>query len=744
MIYSKLVKSGFANVTGNVHVNAVNSSLLDGHAVHFATAFIHSESESFEVTDFEEPATLISIASRDLAKDPAQLPRLLLALKNVKLLADMTSVITRGAPATITGGVPYLTLDMINDRIADVLNKNGYVDKSIRLIISAIIGRVLTEFGIIYAVAGSYHVKKDTGLIPSWDQIRTESVHRLLETAITSVSTSNVIPTKKIAGSILLAPVQHTFSEIQAALLRIQTQLRALDTLGAAAFMATQSLADPHAAFGGILSLPAVDRLSRNYTFVSQYVSQLSSLDVISTTLSCVPQHTIADDIERAASAITESGRLREIQLSEFVPRTERLILEDLTGSPLQVLVAPRFDLGAVRANVSMVSSGNVGRSKILVPMNDLEDGLNTFIPSAMKLASGGILGSFHNIAAFVASTTYTSDRLDCCQGAELFHSPEALVSLGADDVYVEHLAVAVADNVIVKGVVDATTLCVKTEVSIGDTTTPLMGFVSTVKRRDQGHQLTMLNDQTFVTTSPSVLFAYGTDWDGYMEAAQTWQVGHQTLPPQKRSGEFYGQVINNVKDQLEAEEFLIPNKASSLSRELQVLVPATITGMEGLSAEVNIAEMLSGIDYSDSPLGAPYAHQLPILRRTLSSYFAFMSALPTSDNNQASEVTVAIASELEDMVGTPLVAKIVNYIKTKLLLSIDDCGERLKLRAAFKKQIVDAHLSLIVIRELLMKSQLITNDVYKLLSQEEANESAYSHSAVRNQLAGKLLKVRF
>jgi len=388
-----------------VRAKRLTETAINGTPLNLQSAFVFSEPFSIEATDQASLDDMLRIASRELARNVENMDIVRQALMSPTILSRVSARLNLDTIRFVKHGQPILTIDTLLDAVTTVCHKSSISSTAAHLAITALLGKALTDFGLVKITDGYINIEVEAGLIPSWNDIRSEAIQREFENAFGAVNMKDSIEGKSVAGTLILPPLRAKLREVATHLEGSRSRVQAVDILGAAAVVSSLDFPSKNDIFEGMLTDTTVMQANANWTFISQFAAQELPADKLTNLLNLAPKMTISKTMSMAFQSITASGRIKQIDLKDFVRNSEVLIVDDLNRMPLRLFVAAAYQGSNYRAQVSHFEEDGAAYSAMNIDV--MEEALNQHVPSVIQTVSHGVLAPFANVVRIVEGAKY-------------------------------------------------------------------------------------------------------------------------------------------------------------------------------------------------------------------------------------------------------------------------------------------------------------------------------------------------
>lgn len=660
----------------------------------FVSALIDVDTFGLRTVQTSDLSQLLAHAARQMAVDEHALPVLIATMESDTFFARLAATIWPKDGYIVKEGEPTMTLTMLRQFIVESMQQSNItigLESGVADAITALVAKALIPLDLVYMDRGWITIELPGHLLPTWATIKQEAVARHLQVILESMRLDTALRNQRTSSRIFFAPLAAMLTATAAKLHTIRAQWNAIDALAAGSLL-TLSQRQLPPEYRGLDQLPAVQAFNANFTLVTR-AKEYFQKHSLEAALQRAPTLLLTQTLPAALSSITESGRLRQVQLAEFVSKTEIMRLCDQHDNLLAVMAAPAISYPSVAAQISLVGTPAQMRPYPMTPMHDAEKLATPLIQAAAAMYPAPLAGLHNALAtAYVSDDDGTSDVTAYLFGMML------------DEAYIEHVAAALAESV---------------SVSIDASTLPEFRYAFTPRHRDPLGQLQLIA-ATAYTDDPAVVLGWAVPADVVKPAESRWVVGPQTLAPELRGRPLGGRVM--ARDGVIDEASLIPDSKSTLTR-VEVITLQLPGIAKQLTTAVNVAELLTGMAFTEfeGDKTRIYAHQLPAVRQRLSATLALVQHAYSRAGKFQTTFAPGLVASLQPFMQTPAFKAVHSQVKLSLLSTLTNAPDRRTARLSLTAGTLDAELALRLVALLLTRLNLIPYSLSQKLADPQS-----------------------
>lgn len=670
-----------------------------GRSHRFERAIIDTAAMGIRTIEVTDSAAYLDYAADLLARSSDALMLLCVCLRSDTLFARLGAEIWPKNGTIVKSGLPYITttdLVGITSKHVKSLSPKIVLGDGVIETITGLVVKALMADNIVYKDRGVVAVEVTHRFIPDWTLIKRESVSRQIKAVLDSIQVEGVFRNKQGAAAVYLAPLAQILSVSADRFREIESQWHALDALAVAALLSLTSTELPNE-YRAAIELPVVTQFAGNFTLMLQareYLkNQGQSPEVV---LQRIPLLLLSTKLSAAYSAITESGRLRDVPLATLRTNTEVSRLANSFGELTALAVMPQFTLLDVNQQISLFETRQT-EGFMLTRMTDAETLVRPIVASMAGIPKR-LLGQLANLLA-LTTLDNTDDAAD--------PSAPVLIGLLCDQLYVDHLAVSYSETVSVGAPLSAD------EKDLSPW--PEFHYIYRPRQRDPAFIIHRIGDELAITDDPAVAIAYAIESADYTEATGAWTTGDQSILEATRDHPLIGDIEGSVKDRYA----LIPDVRARMSTAVLIEIPLLPDRTVALS--IDLMKLLTGVDYTAIMAGSRikgiYAHQLPAVAASVQAALALLQAgYSTSKGQDRNAYATTAVAMLKPVLQNAQFRAVMSTVRLTAVASLATARERREGMHRLRTGALEARLSASLLAIILMRLALIDFTLYETL----------------------------
>lgn len=459
----------------------------------FDTCFVFAKIQQTFKVDYRDPLSILEYGCRLVSKSKKSCLALVSLLSNEYILDEMSNVISTGAPRSLRKNNAIIASTKLMEIVDKYLEKHDNVNHpGVQIVYKALIYQALLGYGLVLPSTDVLEVEIRRELFPNWNDIRESVLYDGLLDVIREHQLDKVYEAlalddnhiESLSSRLLLDPLKQQFRQIARKINQVFYLDHTLNIIGAACLLKI-SMPNPNLVdYQGLLSMSEYDVLCDNFTFISSFSETITSPDQIDQILSRVVTQDMLERIRVVVNRINTASEFVSLPISEVLARSYIRHYADaanvLTGVTIQPIMTyakqstavlstfntpksqdhyPIARLEEVEPTVSVLTQSirNVfSASSIFDKFNNQFIGVFTGI-SNIRGSDIGVPGETIDITAsgadFNAVRTFLLNK-SSDSGIEYSNSMPInayILITVADESYLKHLAVACADNVLIR-----------------------------------------------------------------------------------------------------------------------------------------------------------------------------------------------------------------------------------------------------------------------------------------------------
>lgn len=691
-----------------------------------AFALINSHYMSLNCYEEQSLESLLQFSCIEIAKSPQTMMQLSALLRNPQVLSSIAAKIVTPDRVQKTN-VPTIYLPRLQAVIADMLAK---IDSSIKGIANVyhpivdvytyLIGTPIAKAGMLVKGEGSYVVAMDKNMVPTWDQIKGYALAQILRNHIEKAPVADLIRDKQVMGSLLLQPLAHAFSTLSGQILSIHDRWAAFDRLGFLAAVLTLRLEEDYPEFKDLRSHPEVVAFLNNHTLVHLAVKRYEQDVSSKTTLAAgsISSATFSAQAQGLVTTMTSTPELTVVALSDFVKNTSVAWIGTAERDLAGVVVAPRFKISDLKVDVSYVDR-RVSRGEAclsMLPLEALEPTLSAALKPAQRMVETDAIDFYNVYADAVLASAETT------KGAN-----PIVIGFKADEVYLEHLAAALA-----------------TEISYnreGEIT-----YLFSPNVPDYNHLLNVSGTSSYLkaTRDAALVIAFAStvaDAEGLRvinRADSAWHVGAQNINRDLRQIPFRGYI--NADGAIGESDLIFPDRKNTLDQQDNYTFKF---GADSITVQISFYELLMNQKsfFSASEKNVVIAHRQPMVAQSVTEFLTTSVALYRACDAQSRDaISTAFADYLGDFFENGAVAALVSGIRSMLAHTAENPTTRRQRSVTLRQINVAVATYKDVAMKLLLRCAVIDRPTYDAVVSSELYTSAVVNAVLRSKVKAEPL----
>lgn len=664
---------------------------------------------SYEVDHLNDFDSILIRACRNLGARPNALIELDNLIRDPRLPAMISSKIYPRDMVPVDTKIPVIIFNEFRDGIREAIkavapnldDREGFND-----FILYLYGRPAVEAGFVLPAPRTAAIKYKSGLIPSYEEIKSGGLATLLVRVASSFK-GKIIEFRgdRIAPKMLFQTIRESLTDVSEQLLALRYQWDALDALAAVAVGKLVNEFDMDPARAGFLRHPEVDQFLSNFTLVNAALEYYKSSPA--SYKHALPAQVTAEAYSNSfkglVQAVVTSELFDRVDLSDFQRKT------DITRifTPGRLAVALMMEPSIVitpKVQVSYLANTDFKRGVVLTPMVEVERTMQGFVSAVKDVASTSIV-DMHNVIVDVLFED--GDMLLAEAGATLalnanvepgvlpamHYTPEVMYR-NCDETYIKHVAAASAAYM---------------GVSIHDDEFVLTYFVSPTTPDIQFLLTPIATGISATEDAALVVLLSGDLANPVARATESWATGAQVLDDHTRSS-----VIVDYTGELK----IFPDITNALDHKLKISFKLSKAmeqqlGTSKLNADVSMYQLLGGPDYQDANI--VQAHLNPVLHmETVTMMNMLVGLFDSTDNARGRQAVIASTVKLvKDLMNTREFEIVFRGVLANLAMQLNSPAARMMFQRSSANQFDMVPLKLSILFKMLLRTRLIDNETH-------------------------------
>lgn len=459
----------------------------------FDTCFVFARLQQTFKIDYRDPLSILEYGCRMVAKSKKSCLALVSLLSNEYILDEISNMISTGAPRSLRKNNPIIASTKLMEIIDKYLDKHDNSNHpGVHMVYKALIYQALLGYGLVLPSTDTLEVELRRELFPNWNDIR-ESVlydglldvvrEQQLDKAYESLSLDdNHI--ESLSSRLLLDPLKQQFRQIARKINQVFHLDHTLNIIGAACLLKISTPNPSLIDYQGLLGMSEYDVLCDNFTFISAFSKTLTSPDQIDQILSRVVVQDMLERIRVVVNRINTASEFIALPIAEVLTRSYIRHYADAANVLTGVTIQPIMTYA--KQSAAVLSIFNTPKSQDHYPITRLEEIEPTMTSLTQSIrnvfSASSIFDKFNNqfIGVFTGISNIRGndigvpgETIDITASGEDFNAVRSFLlnkssDVGinhsgampinayilitvADESYLNHLAVACADNILIR-----------------------------------------------------------------------------------------------------------------------------------------------------------------------------------------------------------------------------------------------------------------------------------------------------